>query len=278
MRQLSVSIVIYNNTPSMVDGVVNCIIASNLDVVIVIVDNSPTPTFFNLKENAQILYIHCPDNPGFGIGHNRALTAINHNSRYHLILNPDILFSPNVLPKMLAILDDNKQIGLLSPKVIYPSGDLQYLCKLLPRPVDLILRWVLDGRTWLAAINYRYEMKYTGYNQMSEVPFLSGCFMLIPTPIIKEVHGFDPRFFLYFEDTDLCRRIHERYRTIFFPSAVIVHNYERGAYKNFKLLFVMIKSAVIYFNKWGWIFDKTRNTVNDKYGIRNINQSHRWFL
>ncbi|MFZ5999048.1 MAG: glycosyltransferase family 2 protein, partial [Bacteroidota bacterium] len=73
---------------------------------------------------------------------------------------------------------------------------------------------------------------------------------------------FDENIFLYTEDIDLTRRIHQRYRTVFFPGAVIYHHHVRESYKNWRTLVHHATSAVTYFNKWGWFLDYERETIN----------------
>lgn len=80
----------------------------------------------------------------------------------------------------------------------------------------------------------------------------------------EKVGGFDERFFMYAEDLDLCRRIGEVSKTMFYPGVSIYHEYEKGSYKNRKLLKYHICSVVKYFNKWGWIFDGKRAATNRK--------------
>ena len=69
---------------------------------------------------------------------------------------------------------------------------------------------------------------------------------------------------MYLEDTDLNRRIHSKYKTIFYPNVSIIHEYAKESYVNKKLLIYHIKSAIYYFNKWGWLFDKERGMINKK--------------
>lgn len=95
-----------------------------------------------------------------------------------------------------------------------------------------------------------------------EVPYLSGCFMFIRTKVLEKVGLFDERFFMYLEDTDLSRRIHKISKTIYYPYVHIYHEYGKGSYKNLKLLKYHIDSAIKYFNKWGWFFDKERDFIN----------------
>lgn len=91
-----------------------------------------------------------------------------------------------------------------------------------------------------------------------EVPSLSGCFMFMRVDVLKKVNGFDERFFMYAEDLDLCRRIGEVSKTMFYPMVAVYHEYEKGSYKNRKLLKYHLCSVIKYFNKWGWVFDKKR--------------------
>jgi GT2 family glycosyltransferase len=96
------------------------------------------------------------------------------------------------------------------------------------------------------------------------IPFLSGCFMFLRSSALKEVGFFEKRIFMYVEDTDLSRRFHLKYRTLFYPYVQVYHHYHKGSYKNLKLMHYAIEGAVVYFNKWGWIFDGQRRAINQK--------------
>jgi len=161
-------------------------------------------------------------------------------------------------------METNQDIGLIMPKIVYPDGQIQYLCKLLPTPSDLILRRFLPFKTVKEKRNRNYELHNLNYAEITDVPNLSGCFMFMRSSALNSVGLFDEHFFMYLEDTDLVRRIGEKYRTVFYPYAKVVHTYEKGSYKNFSLLIYHIKSAVYYFNKWGWIFDKKRKMINSR--------------
>ena len=75
---------------------------------------------------------------------------------------------------------------------------------------------------------------------------------------------FDDNYFMYCEDFDLIRRIHRVARTIYYPNVTIVHDHAKASYKNRKMLITHIQSAIKYFNKFGWCFDKERNEMNKK--------------
>lgn len=89
-----------------------------------------------------------------------------------------------------------------------------------------------------------------------------GCFMFMRMSALEKVGFFDESIFLYTEDIDLTRRMHKHYQTIFFPEVTIVHNHKQSSYKNKRVMLLHIKSAITYFNKWGWFFDKERRTWN----------------
>jgi GT2 family glycosyltransferase len=73
---------------------------------------------------------------------------------------------------------------------------------------------------------------------------------------------FDEGIFMYGEDTDLNRRIFKNYRTVYFPIVTVIHDFEKGSHKSFRLLWIHIKAAIYYMNKWGWFFDKERTKIN----------------
>jgi GT2 family glycosyltransferase len=159
---------------------------------------------------------------------------------------------------------EDELIGQLMPKVVYPDGSTQYLCKLIPTPVDLIFRRFLFGPLKALARKKaeQFELRFTGYNCEMDVPYLSGCFMLFRSSALKKVGLFDDRFFMYPEDIDITRRMHSQYRTVFFPKATIVHDHAKESYKNKKMLWIHITNLIKYFNKWGWAFDAERKIVN----------------
>lgn len=261
---ITASVVIYHTKLRDIERLLSCTEQSPIELLYV-VDNSSNDElreFFQGKK--RIRYIHSL-NLGYGSGHNLAIkNALNLGADYHVVLNPDVYWDSDVIGELGKYMDENKACGLVMPKVLYPNGETQYLCKLLPTPMDLIIRRFIHSKSYKAKRDYEYEMQWSGYNNVMEVPSLSGCFMFLRCSVLKEVKGFDERYFMYAEDLDLCRRIGELSKTMFYPFVSVVHEYEKGSYKNGKLLRYHITSIIKYFNKWGWFYDKKRKTVNDK--------------
>jgi hypothetical protein len=264
MDKIRASIVAYKTDPLVLRGAIDSYLRSPLAGLLTIIDNSPTDILHKHCDLPGVAYSFNGRNVGYGRGHNFAMEESISTSQYHLVLNPDVSFEPTVLEQLYHFMEARPEAGLAMPRVLGPDGRLQMLCKLLPTPVDLATRRFFPFKNLLRKLNDRYEMCETGYNEVMNVPFLSGCFMFLRTESLKKVGLFDDRYFLYAEDTDLSRRIHLQFQTLFYPHAQITHVHSRGSYKDFELTFQNIKSAVQYFNKWGWWFDEERKIINER--------------
>lgn len=260
-NNISASMVLYNTNTQEILNILYLIEKSIIGKTIII-DNSKMPCI-NIKEpKKKFEYIHNESNLGYGGGHNLAIKKILDTSTYHFVLNSDLYFNPDDLRILINYMENNPDVGQLMPKVIYPDGQLQYLCKLLPTPYDLIARRFIPIKKIREMNDEKYELRFTGYNKIMNVPYLSGCFMLLRVSALKEIGLFDERYFMYPEDIDLTRRIHKKYKTIFYPEVIIVHDHAKASYKNTKMMYVHIKNIIKYFNKWGWFFDKERREFN----------------
>lgn len=269
MTDITCSIVLYHNPAEEVRKAIESFLNCNRDIKIYLVDNSANDLLRYQFISPQLEYIFNGRNLGYGAGHNLAIQKAIGKSKYHLVLNPDVEFNPSILNSLFSFMELNKEVGLTMPKVFYKNGQTQYLCKKIPSPSDLILRRFLPGSLqFLFKKNLEeYELKHKDYNRIMEVPNLSGCFMFIRTEVFSNVGLFDERYFLYLEDTDLCRRINEDYRTVYFPKVSIIHGYSKASYKSLRLMKFHLKSSMQYFNKWGWFKDAKREAIN--YSVLN---------
>jgi GT2 family glycosyltransferase len=265
---ISASIVLYKNDITILNKTIMSILNCKRDrsIVLYLVDNSPTDELKSfLFESTNIKYIHNPSNPGFGSAHNLAIKeAIQVGSIYHFIVNPDIYFDGDVIGKMIQQMKLDSSIGMLMPRVLNPDGSLQYLPKLLPSPWHIVwrkLKW--PSQAFQRFIDW-YELRNVSPNLTLNVPVLSGCFTLLNLEAVKKIGLYDDMFFMYFEDWDLSRRMHKKYKTLYFPEVSVYHEYCSGANHNTKLFRIFLRSAIYYFSKWGWFIDKDRNEVNKR--------------
>ncbi len=221
----------------------------------VIFDNNTSEDYkkqLRADENfADITFYH--ENNGFGFGHDYNL--LNASEEYFLIFNPDIILERESLLRMLDKMEQDQTISLLVPKVLNSDGTTQHLLRNRVSVFDYALRFIpfkfvkemFDKR--LAS----YECRDIPNDRDVDVRIGSGCFMLVRGDDFKDVKGFDNRYFMYFEDYDLCLELGKRNkRVVYTPFSEVVHYYERGAHKNSKLFKIFMKSMYKYFNKWGW--------------------------
>lgn len=262
MLDLTASIVLFRNDSSVLLQTIHSFLESQLSVRLYLIDNSPEDTFRDLIIDDRVIYLYMNSNNGFGAGHNVILRNSQKMGKYHLVLNPDICFEKGTLEKLYDYMERNLDVGNIMPKVVYPNGELQYLCKLLPTPQDWIVRMFVPVRKLKKKIDYNLEMRFADYEKEMDVPYLSGCFMFLRRSVIEEIGVFDEGIFMYGEDTDLNRRIYKKYRTVYYPKVTIIHNFEKGSHKSLRLLWIHVKAAVYYLNKWGWFFDKERSEIN----------------
>lgn len=263
-RIISASIVLYNTSLDQLELVINSFNPSKLRILFV-VDNSP-------KKNKKIEllmnkfkftnYIFTNKNNGYGAGHNIAIKkAIEVNTQYHVVLNPDLKFDSMIIDKIADFMDSNNDIAQVMPKILDGNGNIQYLCKLIPSPIDLILKRFLP-KSIFKKNAFRYQLKFADYQRKMNVPYLSGCFMFFRTSAFNKVGLFDERFFMYPEDIDITRRMHKIYMTVYYPDVTVIHNHSAESYKTIKMLIVHTFNIIKYFNKWGWFFDKERKEIN----------------
>ena len=259
----NVSIVLYNNKFDEVKALVSSLRGNPTVKRIFLIDNSEIRNDDYL--GLDVTYVFNNINLGYGRGHNIALrqTLYDKMSPIHIVMNADVHLEPEIIDNIVAYMCQHTDVAMLMPKVYYPNNKIQYLCRLLPTPIDLFGRRFLPKRFMRRRVE-RLEMRHTDYNKIIEVPHISGCFMTIRTEVLEKSGLFDERFFLYLEDVDLTRRISKWGKTIFYPKVHIVHKHNRGSYSSFKLLMRHITSAYKYFRKWGFFSDKEREVINRK--------------
>ena len=208
-----------------------------------------------LKESLALRLLEGHGNVGYGRGHNLSILAAN--TDYHLILNPDVTLSPQCLRAGLSYLVKNAAVAALSPAVRDGEGHKQHVCKRYPSVLDFLLRGFAPQGI-KRAFNKRlahYEMRELSEQEPStDIPIISGCFMLFRTAVLRSVGGFDERYFLYFEDFDLSLRVHEKGALVYLPEMHIIHLGGDTARKGLHHITMFVRSGVRFYNTHGWRF------------------------
>ncbi len=201
-----------------------------------------------------VSYLEPSENEGYGKAHNMAL--MQYNSDYYLVLNPDVQLDCNALKEALFFMQKHTECGLVTPSVYNPEGKMQYLCKQYPSMLVLLLRGVMPSFVWRWFDNQMntYEMRdmHHSGDVNSGIMLASGCCMFLRGDVVRRLKGFSDKFFLYFEDYDLCMRLRYESDIAYLPSMTIIHEGGHTAKKGVWHVLMFCHSAYKFFNIYGW--------------------------
>ena len=208
--------------------------------------------------SVQLHFLHGHANIGYGIAHNLMLHGTG--ADYQLVLNPDVDVASDALAAAIRWLDVHPEVGAAAPAVTRPDGTPDFLCKRYPAVFDLLLRGFAPDvvRRLFRRRLERYDMRDVIDPASGEpvrgIPVMSGCCMLVRRKAIDATGGFDPKFFLYFEDFDWSVRLNKVTQTAWVPSFRVVHHGGGAARKGGRHIAWFVKSAFRFYNKHGWRF------------------------
>ena len=192
-------------------------------------------------------------NVGYGRANNLALERAH--SDFHLVMNPDVELDPAALREALKAAREHPEVGMIAPDVYGDDGERQYLCKRYPSVWVLFLRGFAPAslrRRFAKSID-AYEMRDVIADRfVPSVPLASGCFMLARTDLLTRLGGFDPRFFMYFEDYDLSLRVGRESQVAYVPQARILHHGGEASRKGLRHVGWFVASAWRFFARHGW--------------------------
>ena len=248
---LTAAIVLYQNDPKVLSEAIDSFLKIPLEKKLYLIDNSITEKLRALSVSPEISYIHTGSNLGFGKGHNLIINELEKISSYHLVLNPDASFGSDVLPLLIDYLNTDNLIGIIAPKILYPNGNFQKSIRRFPKIGDLLIRRI-------PGLKLIFNRAYKNANYLNksldnpiEVEAVSGCFQVFRTSVFVKIGGFDPRYFMYMEDLDICRQVHNMgFKVVYFPNVNVQHHSAYGSKKSLRLLKAHIKSMIKYFIKW----------------------------
>lgn len=261
---LRVSIVTYHTAKDELAACLDSVLACEAVDKVDIIDNGNESRLLEFCRVCYPLRVEytANENRGYGSGHNVSLRrSLADGVDYHLVLNSDVYFSPGTLEKCLDFMEANKSVGQLIPHTIFPDGSFQPVCHRIPSPLDLLMHRFVP-KSFMKRWRDHYEMRDCDLTKPLNVPYHHGCFMLFRVSALYETGLFDERYFMYPEDIDMTRRVHELYDTVYFPGATIVHAHRAASRGNLRMLRIHAVNMLRYFYKWGFFFDKRRRKAN----------------
>ena len=258
---IGVGLVVFNISDKFIERLSKSLEDIGLEYKVVVDNSSNDDKRSNFVSNGWE-YIHRPENPGFGHSHNLIFNRFGNKANFHMVINPDIEFNSDVVNDLHEFMKNNISVGAVAPAVYYPNGDFQELRKLLPSPYGWFIRRFRRESKSLKRYNKRFELRMAPKDGIFKYPYMSGCFMFLRSEVINNIGLFDDNIFMYGEDTDLSRRLWiNGTPPYYYGKARIIHDFAKGSHTSRRLLWIAIRSAVYYFNKWGW-FDSERGKIN----------------
>lgn len=193
-----------------------------------------------------IKVIDAKSNGGFAKGNNLGVQAAVGD--YVMILNPDIAVVPGALEKMVSYMKTDPKAGIIGPKLINPDGSVQYSARRFPNFLTPLYRRTFFGRLpWAKRSVDSYLMKDSTHQSAQEVDWLFGACLLLSRPVLNKIGLLDERFFMYFEDLDLCRRCWAAgYKVVYFAEVEMVHYHQRLSAERSGILGVFSKGGRIH--------------------------------
>jgi nucleoside-diphosphate-sugar epimerase/GT2 family glycosyltransferase len=194
-------------------------------------------------------------NVGYGRGNNLAIAHAR--SDYHAVINPDLFVDADALLEALRFMEGHPDVGLLSPAVVGEDGERHYLCKRNPTLLIMFLRSFAP--LWLQSV-FRsavdeFEMRNCDYGKpIHPLEYPTGCFMFFRTAPLQAIGGFDPDFFLHYEEADIGRRILKVARVFYVPSVRVTHRWARDTHRSLQAMLLTARSGLLYWRKWGGVF------------------------
>lgn len=207
-----------------------------------------------LKENFSSVAVIQNEGPrGFAENINRFIQS-HTNFEYYLLLNPDVVCLPGMIETLVGTMEANPEMGAVGPKLMNPDGSVQPNRRRFATLFVLVLRILhLDAIfKHIPAID-RYLMQDTQFSKQTAVDWITGAVLLLRKKALDQVGLFDERFFLYFEDEDLCARMWRGgWKVVYIPLAKAYHAHiAAGRNKPFsKASFAHIASAIKMFIKY----------------------------
>lgn len=229
-KSVTAVIVTFNSA----DSINNCLVSLLPQLLpaggeIILIDNKSTDsTVLSVKGRyPEVKIIVCPRNIGFAAACN--LAALSAVGDYLLFVNPDLILDDNAVLMMIDCFERQSDCGIVTARLRYPDGRFQANCRQFPTISNIFLsRGSILQRFGLLKDNGVYTLP--DYSEITRVPATSATCLMIRRSLFNELKGFDSRFFLFMEDTDLCQQTHQAGKgTYFTPHAGAIHLCGRGS-------------------------------------------------
>lgn len=229
MIKLSVVVVLYNEY-KLVKKTISSIYQNEINSMeVILVDNTPDNKGYEalFKKFPKVKYFHNKINSGFAGGVNFGLEKAM--GEYILILTPDMYILPQTIKKTISYIEKNKDVGLVGSRLYSSPGNQEMSANFsYPNLFTLLYYYNMPLYKLIHSFNKEYNPNHFSASEHKKIlntKWINGQYMLARKKALKDIRGFDERFFLYFEDVDLCKRLVENgWKVAYLPVGGVVQN------------------------------------------------------
>lgn len=223
----------------LIKNFLNDLATSGLDSyeLIITLNIHENENFLNNFVNLPIKIIRNKEIKGFGENHNYAFKISQ--GRFFAVVNPDIRLAEFRYEKIYNFMNDNQTIGACAPKVLSSDGEIQDSARIFPT-VKL-----LSERIIRRFFGFKNNLDYKVNDIPMRVDWLAGMFIFFNREAFLSVKGFDERYFMYYEDADICRRLKKNgWSSYLYPDVAVIHDAQRTSWKKFNYFKWHLRSII----------------------------------
>ena len=216
MPALKVSVVIVSyNSEDFIEKCLSSLRASEVDSEIIVIDNASTDGTFKILEkfSKDIKIIRSSENLGFAKANNLAVREAR--GEYLFFLNPDTEIEEPFFDELMKFYKNTSDCGIVAPKLVMANGQVQPSVRKLPTIFGAFKEYILGMKN-------EYSQYVPNGNEPLEVEMVYGAAMLIKRDLFEKLGGFNEKYFLYYEDADLCKRVKDFGKKVYFYTGTFI--------------------------------------------------------
>lgn len=225
--------------------------ARGVRLEVIVVDNASTDGSAEMlrADHPDVHVIENPERDGYGRSHNRAIRIARGD--FILVLNEDMEMLGGAVERMLAAARRADNLGVMGCRILNPDKSLQHSCFRQPSLLGELFESLFPYTIAFPRARLRSKMYDWPHDAQREVDIVVGCCMLIPRAVIDRVGTFDPNFYIYSEEHDLCKRIRDNgFRIVFTPEAEMIHYGGQTTQRmSLRMALIQLDSRIRYFRK-----------------------------
>lgn len=215
----------------------------NFEVILVDNNSQDNSLDFVSKNFPDMTIIRLSENCGFGAGNNAGAKVAR--GKFLFLLNTDTVLTSNVFPHIIDLMQNNLNIGIIGTKLLFPDKSFQ-----ISFAYSVGIKGEYKTRKLYKSIQDKSQLLRLekDFQENKEVDFVTGAAFFIRADLFKSLGGFDEKFFMYFEDSDLCQRVQNHgYKILYTPSVSLIHIRGHSMKKNINAMAVEYRRSQIYY-------------------------------